>query len=678
MRLEKHSVAGALSADNRQALNSANCRMEIYCPRWQSVAKRIGIALLLLHAATSPYAADAPIPVETFAQLEMMSGAELSPDGRYLAYLRPVEGRRYLIIQELGSSGRPSVIPPPGEVEFQWLKWANEERIVFAVSYFGIRGRTETTETRLLSLRYDATELAELIKPGRRDSTSLRQGRALLPPPQIQDNVIDWLPEEPNFILVSLDEDANGQDEVRKVDVRTGDYDVVHSETRGIQNWLTDQAHAIRIGYGYDPIEGFRMRIRSLDGKWSSMEDGTWSNGQSPEAFSDDPSVMYVMGPGEHGLRTVSRLSIATGDVIESVFAHETVDAAGLEYDPISGRPVGVRYIDDFRRTRYFDEEFQVLQRSLDRALPDTVNRIESMSKDRQRILVQAFSDVIPGTYLLWDRGAGRMDFIAETMPGLSDENLSTVESHWIETADGARIEAFLTLPPGSDSGPLPAVVLPHGGPAERDDRAFWFLSQFIASRGYAVLQPNFRGSTGYGYAFQAAGRQQWGGLMQDDVTTATRWLISEGIADPERVCIVGWSYGGYAAAMGVVQEPELYRCAASINGVLNLPRLIADDQNYIGGSEWTEHMGLDSARATEVSPWHQAERIEVPMLVIQAEDDTRVHADQGENFSNRLKRMDKDVEYVSVEFGGHSMTNEAARLTILRRVEAFLARAME
>lgn len=643
---------------------------------WWPIVKRIGTAMALLHATPGLQAADAPVPIEVFAQLPMVSGAELSPDGRFFAYFRPVEGRRHLVVQPIQSTDRPFVLPPLAKLEFSWLRWANEERIVFSMAYSGKRGTTETTETRLLSMRYDATDLVPLIKPGRRDSTLLRQGSAFLPPPQIQDNVIDWLPGEANFILVSVDEDANAQDEVRKVDVRTGDHEIVRGETRGIQNWVTDQDHSIRIGYGYDPINGFRMTIRTLDGRWTNVDDEDWwANGLRPAAFSADPSVLYVMGTGEHGLRTVSRISVDTGDVIESVFTHETVDAAGIAYDPVSGRPVGVNYVDDFPRTRYFDDEFQVLQRSLDRALPDTVNRIESMSKDRQRILVQSYSDVVPGSYLLWDRETGRMDFVAETMPGLSAENLSTVESHWIAAADGVRFEVFLTLPADRDSGSLPAVVLPHGGPESRDDREFWFLSQFLASRGYAVLQPNFRGSTGYGYAFQAAGRQQWGGLMQEDVSAATRWLVSEGIADPERVCIVGWSYGGYAAAMGVIQAPELYRCAVSINGVLNLPGLIADDQKYIGGSEWTEHVGLDEARASEVSPYHQAERIEDPMLVIQAEDDTRVHADQGRNFSKRLERLDKDIEYVEVEFGGHSMSNEAARLIILSRIETFLER---
>ncbi len=634
----------------------------------------IALAMATFISVPDVIAADEQLPVAAFAQLPMASGAQLSPNGKYFAYFRPVKGRRYLVVQSIDGSDGPYAVPPQGEVEFSWLRWANEERLVVALAYSGRRGRTETTETRLISLRYDATDLVPLIKPSRKDASSLRSDGAYHPDPQIQDNVIDWLRDETNFVLVSLDGDFNAASEVRRIDIRSGDYQVVQQDSRGIQGWMTDQAHAVRIGYGYDPISGYNMRLRSADGQWIDAADQQWwKSGHEPAAFAEDPNLIYVAGPGGDGLRRISTLAIASGELVETVFSHESVDADGLVYDSVTGRPVGVRYTDDYPRIRYFDSEYQKLQRSIDRALPDTVNEISSVSKDHQRILVRSFSDVVPGRYFLWDREAGRLDFMADTMPGLAPELLSPVQPHWIEIPDGGRIEAFLTLPRGSEAGALPAVVLPHGGPRTRDDRGFWFLSQFLASRGYAVLQPNFRGSTGYGAAFERAGLQQWGGVMQDDVTVATRWLAESGYADPERVCIVGWSYGGYAAAMGVIKAPELYNCAVSINGVLNLPRLITDDKKYIGGSEWTEHVGLDEERSSAVSPYHLAAEIEDPVLVIQAADDTRVHLDQGESFSRRLQQLDKDIEYVEVEFGGHSMTNEAARQIILSRVEAFL-----
>jgi dipeptidyl aminopeptidase/acylaminoacyl peptidase len=322
----------------------------------------------------------------------------------------------------------------------------------------------------------------------------------------------------------------------------------------------------------------------------------------------------------------------------------------------------------------YFDKTLSALQRAIDAAIPNTVNKIVSMTNDRKNVLIRSWSDVDPGTYSFLDREQNRLSFVAEIMPGLAPNLLSPVKPISYKARDGHDIPGYLTVPVGKEGVHLPTVVLPHGGPASRSDSSFWFLSQFLASRGYAVFQPNFRGSSGYGASFQNAGRQQWGGKMQEDVTDGTHWLIEQGIADPDRICIVGWSYGGYSAAIGAVQTPDLYQCAASINGVMNLPRLIADDRRYIGGSAWVKHIGLDGESAKSVSPFHQVDRIKIPMLIIQAKDDSRVHLDQGKRMARQLKPQKKPVEYVEVELGGHSMTNELARQTILRHLEAFLA----
>jgi dipeptidyl aminopeptidase/acylaminoacyl peptidase len=256
----------------------------------------------------------------------------------------------------------------------------------------------------------------------------------------------------------------------------------------------------------------------------------------------------------------------------------------------------------------------------------------------------------------------------------LSGNNLSPVNPVRYLARDGQAIAAYLTVPRGATPENLPLVVMPHGGPQARDTQSFNFLVQFLASRGYAVFQPNFRGSTGYGKAFEQAGFKQWGGLMQDDVTDGAEWLVGQGIADPDRMCIVGWSYGGYSAAMGAVKTPDLFRCAASINGVLDLVRQISEDKEYIGGRKWTEHMGLSDEKAKEVSPYHRAEAIRVPLLIVQALDDSRVTREQGQRMARRLERLDKPVEYVEITQGGHALSNQSARLVLLNALEKFLA----
>lgn len=615
----------------------------------------------------------AAIPLETFAQLPMIRNAKLSPDGTHLAYIRPLNGRGHLFVQTLdGNAEKPVIMPPVDNVDYDWFRWANEDRIVFSISAMDKRGITETMETRLLAMNRDASDIARIVKP----STGTRTGSALprdLDPPQIQDDVIHWLPDQPHHILVSVDGDHNAADEVRIVDIRDGEYDIARDDHAGVQNWLTDQDGNLRLGWGYRNLK-FVMLVKSENGMWRSAEKAAWFEADFfPLAFTDSPDIAYMIGPNERSYAVVKTVNVQTDEFLETVFEMDGIDAEGLAYDPVTNLPAGVRYIDDQPRVQYFDESLAGLQRAIDAALPHTSNAIASMTRDRRKVLIRSSSDVDPGTYSFLDRDTGSLSLVAEVMPGLPPEQMSPVEPVRYRARDGLPIHAYLTLPRGNPRENLPFVILPHGGPAARDYREFWFLSQFIASRGYAVLQPNFRGSTGYGKAFEDAGKNEWGGKMQEDVTDGVQWLIDEGIADPERICIAGWSYGGYSAAMGAVQTPDLYQCAASINGVLNLPRMIADDRRYIGGSVWTRHVGLEDESARSVSPYHQADRIRIPMLIIQAQDDARVHLDQGRRMARRLERDGKPVEYVEIELGGHSMDNEEARQAILRSLEAFL-----
>lgn len=624
-------------------------------------------------------ASPAEIPIEAFAQLPVMQGAELSPDGAHLAYIRPVNGRKHIIIQMLdGSTAKPTVVPPTENLDIDWLHWANDERVVFGVSRMGRRGLTETLETRLWAIDKDGSNAAHIVKPSRTMQTGSSLGRDLKTP-QIQTNVIHWLPDEPNHILVVLDGDHNAANEVRRIDIRDGDFDIVRDDYNGVQDWLADQSGNVRIGWGFRNQRGYRILRKGTNGQWRSAEKAAWHDaGFFPQSFSESGDVAYMRGPDENGYMVVRTMDVTNDEFLETVLQVDGYDVDGMALDPVTRHPVGVYYTEHQQKIHYFDEVLDKLQRAIDKVQPTTVNEIVSMTRDRRRVLIRSSSDVDAGTYTYLNRDENTLSLVSEAMPGLSPELMSTVEPVSCEARDGLVIPAYLIVPRGRAREKLPLVVLPHGGPGSRDDKSFWFLSQFLASRGYAIFQPNFRGSTGYGRRFRLAGRREWGGKMQEDVTDGTQWLIDEGIADPERICIVGWSYGGYAAAMGAVQTPDLYQCAASINGVLNLPRLIADDRHYIGGTVWTRHMGLEDESAKVVSPYHQAEKIEVPMLIIQAKDDANVHLDQGKRMADRLRKLKKPVEYIEVGLGGHSMDNEAARHSILQALESFLAASLQ
>ena len=639
----------------------------------------ISIAVLLVIFCPAPsHSQSRPeeIPTDLFASLNGYTATEISPNGETLAYLYPVDGRQNLVIEDLETEAR-QVIPPIGGLDFTWLEWANDETLVFSMRMSAARKGwiiVDTEETRLIAINIKTNKVTPLIKPamivGR---TGSRTAREYYGEPQIQDEVIDWMPEDPDHILVSLDEDFDGRDEVRRVNVNTGSYRIHRKSIDGVQHWVVDQSGEVRLGYGYRLGES-RMVFKDAKGDWLTLDDTDWyQNGWRPRAFTADKEIIIVVGYGEHDTAEARTLNTSTGEFVDTLFSNPNYDLYVVLRHPYSRERMGVSHTDHRTRIDYFDESFAKLQSSLDRAIPDSRNYIRSFSKDMRKLVVHSSNSREPGMLLLWDRDTKSMDPIGWFNENLDPDMLADVNAVEYESADGTIIPAYLTLPAGADAGALPAIVLPHGGPASRTDKSYWFLSQFLVSRGYAVLQPNFRGSDGYGWEFREAGRGQWGGIMQDDVDAGARWLIDEGIADADRICIIGWSYGGYSAAIGLVNSPDLYRCGVGINGVYNLPQFIADSNEYVGGTVWSRHIGLEGESSRSVSPYHQVERFDSPFLIIHAEDDHRVRVGQADQMYKALEKNEKQAKLVKVDHGGHLMVNAASRKRLLDEIESFL-----
>ena len=328
---------------------------------------------------------------------------------------------------------------------------------------------------------------------------------------------------------------------------------------------------------------------------------------------------------------------------------------------------------------RWFDPQAQARQDALQKAFPDRRVIAYSESRDQQRVIACVSDLARPPVYYLVDFRTHQSEVVGEAYPALGAAALGIVKITSFRARDGTQIPAYLTLPPGSDGSRLPLVVLPHGGPESRDWPQFDWWAQFLATRGYAVLQPQFRGSTGFGEAYRLAGRRQWGGLMQDDITDGVRALISDGTADPERVCIVGASYGGYAALAGATFTPQLYHCAASINGVSDLADMLQSVQDR-GGSQsdslayWHESIGphLDP-KITENSPVHAAERVRGPVLIIYSADDTVVAPSQSENMARALKEAGRNVTLVRLDGDDHWLSHGDTRVRMLQALEKFL-----
>jgi len=618
----------------------------------------------------------AKIPIEAFAAQPDFSNVQLSPSGKKLAYFVSSKGRRSLVVQNLDGTNGSRTPPWDEKIDFDTFFWKSDNIIIFRVSMtlnrWEFKGKSH--ETRIISFTFNKKQFKWLGAP-KVNNPNFFSGKDKEITSQ-HERIVDYLVDDPNHILLEFDFQLDGTPSVYKTNVKTGARSIFQYGRRGINDWYTDQDSKVRLGSGYRPHSTeLNMIYKNADGKWIDLDALDWTDKYDLESFDVNPAHVYVTGVSEYGTRGIYKLDVLSGEIIEPVFVDPEIDVEDTHEHPTTGRLAGAIYVDDHYRIKYLDKGFARLQAVLNKAMPNTVNLIVGKARDAELYLIQTSNDRSPGEYYLYDRTRKKLVWMMSARRFIEEAMMATVEGVSIPVRDGSNIPAYLTTPKGTLAQNLPAIILPHGGPTARDTADWDYWAQFYASRGYLVLQPNFRGSSGYGPAFENAGKLQWGGLMQDDVTDATKWLVAKGIADPERICIVGASYGGYAALMGTIKEPKLYRCAVSVNGVTDLLRLKAHDRNFIGGRAWIKNMGLAGVDDKQASPYHRAEEINAPVLLLSAKDDSRIPYQHSKDLHKRLKRLKKDSHYVLIKSGTHSMVTAESRLTMLRETEKFLAK---
>jgi dipeptidyl aminopeptidase/acylaminoacyl peptidase len=383
----------------------------------------------------------------------------------------------------------------------------------------------------------------------------------------------------------------------------------------------------------------------------------------------------FVIKQGANGRSAVVEIDLLTREDVRTVYAVQDAEVESAVMAPDGSKLLGVWTTDRDRPLHWIDPTIAAHQEGIDKASPNSVGRIESLSADQKKLIARFSTPDNPGLLYYLDTETGTFVRLAAINEALEGQRLSSSKLIRYKARDGLEIEGVLTMPRGRNEENLPFIVLPHGGPWEHDSLTYDYRVQFLAERGYAVLQPNFRGSTGYGMAFEKAGQGQMGLAMQDDVTDAVQWAVAEGIADPKRVCIVGGSYGGYAAMWGIAKDPDLYRCAISINGVSSLRQEVNDFGRFLHArlyrSQW-EKMTSDFAA---VSPINAVSRIKTPLLLIHGRKDVTVDPGQSERMHSAMMRAGKEVEFVSVPLADHHFTREADRLTMLTAIENFLAK---
>ena len=658
------------------------------------------VLLAAASAAALSFGAQAPAQTSSlsrdaaaFGAREDITEASLSPDGRQVAFLAPIAGQgSAVVIAEVGGNGELKVVTKAtGDPDrISKCKWVANDRL-FCELFAAIAIREGITySTRMFAVNTDGSNV-KIVEPRRGGGDSLRMSLW-------GGGVIDWLPEENGSVLMMRDyvpeqstgtllgqtRDGMGVD---KLDTRSLSSRTVERPDPKAVEFITDGRGDVRIvgrrtttpdGYDTGVIRYNYRRQGSRDWLPLMNYDGFNDVGFNPYRVDTDLDVAYGLKKVNGRLVAYSLKLDGSGVETKLFEAPRGVDVSGFAQIGRRGRVVGVTYSTDRPEVHYIDPDLAKLAAGISKALPNLpLVRFVDSSADESVLLIWAGSDRDPGRYYLLDRKTKKMGELLPSRSGLPVARLAEVKSMTYKAADGTAVPAYLTLPAGSSGKNLPAIVMPHGGPGSRDEWGFDWLSQFFAARGFAVIQPNFRGSSGYGDQwFQKNGFQGWQTAI-GDVRDAGTYLVREGIADPKKLAIVGWSYGGYAALQSAATSPDLFRAVIAVAPVTDLERLRQQFRDWTNFEVASRFIGK-GPHVAEGSPARRAEAIKAPVLMFHGTYDRNVDIAHSRLMADRLKDAGHPAQLVTYDKLDHYLEDSAARTDMLSKSDAFLRKVLD
>ncbi len=605
--------------------------------------------------AEKPGAA-ALIPLRDFFRNPESAQYKVSPAGDYISWLAPWENRLNVFVQPIGG-GEVRRLTSAKERDIPAYFWAADDLIVYLQDTGG------DENFHLYAVRADGE--------GRKDLT---------PFPGVRVQVVDDLRDDEDHILIGMNKRDARVFDVFRLNVRTGKMDLVAENPGSVSSWVTDHEGRVRAAVQTDGVNTILLTRKGGEGEFQPVLKTDFRESVDPLFFTFDNKELYALSNLGRDKAAVVRIDPATGKELAGIFEHPEVDTDRLLASDKRKVLTGVVFTTDRQRYKFFDKERQRIQDDLEKKLPGVTVAVTSMNRDEDKMIVRTYTDRTLGAFYLYDAGSGELRELAQISPWLDADRLAEMKPVEIPARDGLVLPGYLTLPPGVPAKDLPAVLLVHGGPWARDAWGFDSDVQFLANRGYAVLQVNFRGSTGYGRAFWEKGFKQWGKAMQDDLTDSVEWLVRQGIADPKRVAIYGASYGGYAALAGLAFTPEVYAAGISFVGPSNIFTLLASVPPYWEPMrqmqyEMIGHPEKEKELLKAASPLFSAERIKAPLLIAQGANDPRVKKAESDQIVEALRGRGIDVPYIVKDNEGHGFANEENRFYFFRAVERFLAR---
>ncbi|MGG2056367.1 S9 family peptidase [Lysinibacillus pakistanensis] len=594
------------------------------------------------------------ISVEDFMKSPGNFGYQLSPDGNYITFSSAWENRSNIFVKKMGDDSEPVRVSSSKDRDIAGSFWKDDTLL-----YVKDKGGDENFH--IYSTTFNGTEEKDLT-----------------PYPNVTVGLLSSLQGVKDEILIMMNKEDATVFDVYKLNVKTGETTHVAKNPGNISNWLADRNGEVRVAVASDGVVGTVLYRDSEKDEFKPFIELAAGDEVTPLAFSKDNKHIYATS--NKGRDKVEVVKYDLEGKEEVVMSNKEVDVTGVLYSAEQDKLLYGAYITDKPHYQFFDENFEKLFRKIQDKLGvhESEVGINDYNKEMTKFIVSVSSDTVYGKYYYYDSLTDKLTELATLSPWLKSEELSEMHPISYKSRDGLIINGYLTLPKNKEAKNLPLIVNPHGGPWARDMWGFNPEVQLLANRGYAVLQVNFRSSTGYGKEFLQAGNKQWGLKIQDDITDGVQWAIDQGIADPKRIGIYGASFGGYATLAGITFTPDLYAAAVDYVGVSNIFTLLNTIPPYWETMremfyERVGHPEKDKELLTAASPVFHADKIKTPLFVAQGANDPRVNKAESDQIVEALRARGVDVEYMLKENEGHGFQNEENKIEFYNAMLKFL-----
>jgi dipeptidyl aminopeptidase/acylaminoacyl peptidase len=596
------------------------------------------------------------IPVRDFFRNPETTAYQLSPSGEYIAFLKPYEKRLNIWVQPR-QGGQPTRITSVTDRDISGYFWKGDKYLLYTKD----NGGDENYHLYAVD----------------RDGHSVRE---LTPFEGVKVRVVDDLEDHPTDVIIEMNKRNKEIFDAYRLNVETGDLKVIAENPGNISAWMTDHDGNLRVATTTDGVNTSLLYRKTDQDPWKPILTTNFKETFDPQFFTFDNKNLYGVSNIGRDKSAVVEFDLDSGKETKVLYQNPEVDVSGLAYSRKRKVLTSAFYTTWKTEREFFDKETEALYHRLEQKLPGYEVLVVSANKNEDLFIVRTLSDRSLGAFYLYDLKSGELTKIADRNPWLHEDQLAEMKPIQYQSRDGLTIHGYLTLPKGRDPKNLPVIVNPHGGPWVRDNWGFNPEVQFLANRGYAVLQVNYRGSTGYGRKFWEASFKQWGGAMQDDITDGVNWLVSQGIADPKRVAIYGGSYGGYAVLEGLTKNPDLFAAGVDYVGVSNLFTFLKTVPPY-----WKPYLDMmyemvgnpeiDKDWFQTHSPALNADKIKAPLFVAQGAKDPRVNINESNQIVAALKKRGVDVQYMVKPDEGHGFRNEENRFDFYEAMEEFLSK---